>query len=94
MFRPFMAEVTVTSVRVKVIGGPQFSGELCHTGRQVFRRAARSEQLEFSSQPLTVGLQKSQTPLPVSLGGASGNYIGVSPFAAWILCYEATMWLC
>lgn len=85
-FEPFMKEITVTSVIVEVIGVVGFSGQLEHSGRQLFRRTS-GDLLEFASYPLAVGLQTSPVPLPVELGGSSGNYIGVSPCSQWILTY-------
>ena len=85
-FEPFMKEIIATSVIVEVVDVDRFSGELQHSGRQLFRRK-NGELLEFASEPLRVGLQTSEKPVLVELGGDGANYFGVSPCSDWILRY-------
>jgi hypothetical protein len=82
-FSPDWARVFVLSVDIEISGISTFSGKIVQFGRNVFRSSSK-EIIEFQTLPLVRTIQSGHIN-PVSIAQTNGHFLGVSPFATWLL---------
>jgi hypothetical protein len=87
-----MREIFITGFKISMHPkSPQFSGTLIHLGRHQFQTVSGTN-VEFASQPISVGIQSGEMSNFISVLGDRGNQIhGLSAFGDWAIVADANV---